>query len=104
MALPSIAGSSLLLSEGNADRSRSRRQMAAAIGNAIESSRVEPCVDSEAPSRSSSGSRVGSAATRARVLIRGKDSLLFMRKKEREKLENFRGNFVRMRIGSDGFG
>lgn len=51
MALPSIAGSSLLLSEGNADRSRSRRQMAAAIGNAIESSRVEPCVDSEAPSR-----------------------------------------------------
>ena len=54
--------------------------------------------------RRGSGSRVGSAATRARILIRGKDSLLFMRKKEREKLENFRGNFVRMRIGSDGFG
>lgn len=102
--MPSIAGSSLLLSEGNADRSRSRRQMAAAIGNAIESSRVESSRALTVRLRRGSGSRVGSAATRARVLIRGKDSLLFMRKKEREKLKNFRGNFVRMRIGSDGFG
>ena len=69
------------LSEGNAGRSRSRRQMAAAIGN--ESSRV---------ALTARRSRVGSAATRARA-PKGKGFFSY-EEKRRE-----RNSGLKLRIG-----